>query len=94
MNYPLTISRAGSQILTRALILRSTEEGAVQQIPTESESSVEMKGKAVRDDPIDRSVNVDDTFGERADQVAAVAARRQLYLRFSFSPSLLPASAG
>jgi len=56
----------------------------------------ELKEKAVRDDPIDRSVNVDDTFGKRVDQVSAVEAKRRLclYLLFPLSPSLLPASAG
>lgn len=51
--------------------------------------SEELKEKAVRDDPIDRSVNVDDTFGERVDQVSAVEARRRLCLSvlpsFSFT---------
>lgn len=47
-----------------------------------------MKGRAVRDDPIDRSVNVDDTFGERADQVAAVRSKEttlSTLLSLSFS---------
>lgn len=51
--------------------------------------------KTVRDYPVDRSVNVDDTFGERIGQVAAVEDDSIYLLSLSpLSPLPLPTSAG
>lgn len=65
------------------------------RIPLESEHFRRKVKKTVRDYPVDRSVNVDDTFGERIGQVAAVEDDSVYLLSLSPpSPLPLPASAG
>ena len=68
---------------TKTFPRRSLEEKILRQRAGERERNRE---RTVRCEPIDRSVNMDDTFDERADQVSTFQPKRRFRLFFLLSP--------